>query len=341
MPPEADIFDYVIVGAGAAGCVLANRLAADESRSVCLLEAGPPDNSLVLRVPAGVYKASTSPTFAWQFETQPSAGTAGRAVPMPQGKTLGGSTSINGMNYNRGSQADFDGWARLGNRGWGYADVLPYFKRTERRVGACDPKYRGTSGPLPVTDTDWHHPVCDAFIMGVRNLGIPVNPDYNAASQWGVGYYQRYIEHGWRASASRAFLRPVSRLKNLSVRTDAQVTKILVEGKRAVGVSYVDGAGANARTVKARREVIVSAGAANTPKLLHISGIGPADVLGGLGIPVVHEAAGVGANLQDHYMIHLVVRVKETETINGHGLALIREGAKWLLGRPSLLAISP
>jgi choline dehydrogenase len=341
MKTEADEFDYVIVGAGAAGCALAHRLSSDGQHSVCLLEAGPPDRSLVLRVPAGVYKASSSPKFAWQFETEPSASTAGRPIPMPQGRTLGGSTSINGMNYNRGCPDDFNGWAQLGNPGWSFADVLPYFRRSERRIGALDPLYRGTTGPLTITDSDWQHPVCDAFILGVRNLGLPLNPDYNGASQLGLGYYQRYIDKGWRISASRAFLRPVAGRRNLSIRTNAQATKLLFEKAKAVGVSYTSGTAEPAKRVRARREVIVAAGAINTPKLLQISGIGPAAMLKERGIAVAHHLPGVGANLQDHYMIHLVQRVKGSETINGRGLALLSEGVKWLLGRPSLLAISP
>jgi choline dehydrogenase len=341
MPLKPDVFDYVIVGAGAAGCVLANRLAADGSHTVCLLEAGPPDTSILLRIPAGVYKASSSRKFAWQFETEPSAGSANRPVPMPQGKTLGGSTAINGMNYNRGCPADFDGWAQHGNRGWGYTDVLPYFKRSERRVGACDPCYRGTNGPLPITDNDWRHPLCDAFIDGAHRLGLPPSADYNGARQSGAGYYQRYIENGWRMSAARAFLRPVAKKKNLEVRTNAQATAVVFEGKRAIGVCYSAGPGRAARQVDARREVILSAGAANTPKLLQLSGVGPPPLLAKLGIPVAHALAGVGENLQDHYMIHSVVRVEGIETIGGHGLALLRQGVNWLLGLPSILAISP
>jgi choline dehydrogenase len=339
--PDTTEFDYVIIGAGAAGCVLANRLTADGSRTICLLEAGPPDNNLLLRIPAGVYKASSNSKFAWQYETEPSPGTAGRAIPMPQGRVLGGSTSINGMNYNRGSCEDFDGWARRGNRGWSYADVLPYFKRTERRVGDSDWRYRGNDGPLAITDSDWHHPICNAFIMGVRNLGLPHNFDYNAEGQLGVGYYQRYIERGWRISASRAFLSPIVKRENLQIRTKALATKIVLEGNRAVEVCYASGHEGTLHSVRARREVILSAGAANTPKLLQISGIGPGGLLGDLGIPVVHDLAGVGQNLQDHYTTHLVVSVKGSKTINGHGLGLIREGARWLLGLPSILAIGP
>jgi len=340
MSAETEVFDYVIVGAGAAGCVVANRLAATEACTVCLLEAGPPDYSVFLRVPAGVYKAASIPKYAWQYETEPNPATANRAIPIPQGKTLGGSTAINGMNYNRGHYDDFDGWARRGNRGWGYADVLPYFKKTERRIGTCDTTYRGVEGALPITDCDWKHPLCDSFIEAAHNLGLPHNSDYNGARQVGVGYYQRYIENGWRVSAARAFLRPVAKKGNLEIRTSAQATAVLFEGKRAVGVRYAQGPGRPAREVKARCEVILTAGAANTPKLLQVSGVGSPALLADLGVSVLHELPGVGQNLQDHYMIHFIVRVKG-KTVSGRGLNLLREGTKWVLGRPSILALSP
>ena len=341
MSLEADVFDYVIVGAGAAGCILANRLAADGTNTVCLLEAGPPDRNILLHIPAGLYKTSTNPKYAWSFETVPSPATANRSIPMPQGRTLGGSTAINGMIYNRGAAADFDEWATQGNRGWAYADVLPYFKRTERRLGECDSFYRGTEGLLPITDCDWRHPLCDAFIEAAVSAGIPHNPDYNAAGQAGVGYYQRYIARRWRVSAARAFLRPFAKKKNLDIRTNAQATAVQFEGKRAIGVRYARGPGHPTSFVKARREVILSAGAANSPKLLQLSGVGAASILSGLGIPLVHELPSVGESVQDHYVVHLIARVEGIQTVSGHGLALLREAAKWMLGRPNFLAVSP
>lgn len=341
MRTTPDQFDYVIVGAGPAGCVLANRLSADPNISVCLLEAGPRDTSPFLQIPAGVYSASSNPNYAWQFGTEPSEGTANRSIPMPQGKTLGGSTAINGMNYNRGAPEDYDDWCRRGNRGWAYTDLLPYFKKSERRVGACDVQYRGLEGPLPITDSDWRHPACDLFIRSAARIGIAHNPDYNGASQAGTGYYQRYIERGWRISAASAFLRPIRKRPNLSIRTNAQAVGISLEGKRAIGVHYMRGVGAPVEEVRVRREIILSAGAANTPKLLELSGIGSERTLRAIGIPILHELPGVGENLQDHYMVHLVVSIKGMPAISGHGLSLVREATKWLTGYPSILAISP
>ena len=341
MSIASDIFDYVIVGAGAAGCVLTNRLAADGVHSVCLLEAGPKDSNIYLRVPAGVYKASSDPRFAWQYQTEPHPAIANRSIPMPQGKTLGGSTAINGMNYNRGSSKDFDDWARAGNSNWGYSDILPYFKNSERRTGAFDSRYRGSKGELPITDSDWRHPVCDAFIEAANRLGLPRDDDYNGARQSGVGYYQRYIENGWRVSAARAFLRPIANNKNVDIRTNAEVVSILFEGKRAVGVRYVNARGGPAREVRARREVVLAAGAANSPKLLQLSGVGPKSLLAELGVEALHDSPGVGANLQDHYIVHLIIRLAGAKAISGRGAALLREGVKWLLGRPSVMAIGP
>ena len=341
MSVACDVFDYVIVGAGAAGCVLTNRLAADGLRSVCLLEAGPKDNNIYLRVPAGVYKASSDPRFAWQYQTEPHPAIANRSIPMPQGKTLGGSTAINGMNYNRGCPKDFDDWAEAGNSNWGYSDILPYFKKSERRTGVFDGRYRGSKGELPITDSDWRHPVCDGFIEAANKLGLPRDDDYNGAKQSGVGYYQRYIERGWRVSAARAFLRPIASNKNVDIRTNAEAVSIIFDGKRAIGVRYVNGRGSPVCEVRARREVVLAAGAANSPKLLQLSGVGPKSLLAALGVEPLLDSPGVGANLQDHYIVHLVIRLTGVKAISGRGAALLREGVKWLLGRPSVMAIGP
>ncbi|HEX5327613.1 MAG TPA: GMC family oxidoreductase N-terminal domain-containing protein [Acetobacteraceae bacterium] len=339
----ADEFDYVIVGSGAAGSVLAHRLVEDTGVSVCVLEAGPPDRHPFIHVPGGFIKMLFNPAYTWQFKTEPGDGTAGRQIPTTQGRTIGGSSSINGMVYNRGQRADFDSWAQRGNRGWSYVDVLPYFRRTERRLGVSDARYHGTEGRLPVTDIDWIHPICEAFIDGAVGMGIPRCADYNGESQEGVGYFQRAIHHGWRHSAARVFLHP-ARARGVEVRTDARAAAILFEGKRAVGVRYVN---ERHRTemheVRARREVIVSAGTANTAKLLQISGVGPPSLLASIGVPVVHELPGVGENFRDHYSVRFVARVKGIRTMNemSRGLGLAGQIARWATGRPSILALSP
>ncbi|WP_454669907.1 GMC family oxidoreductase [Achromobacter kerstersii] len=339
---DADTFDYVIVGSGAAGSILANRLSADGA-TVCVLEAGPPDNSPFLHIPAGFIKAVFNKKYAWQFSSEGTAQTNGRRVPIPQGRTLGGSTSINGLVYNRGQAADFDHWASLGNPGWAYADVLPYFKSMERRVGGDD-RYRGRQGELPVTDIDWIHPLCEAFIAGAVEQGIPRNPDYNGAEQAGVGYFQRTISNGWRMSTAKCFLKPAMACKNLDVRTYAQATRVLFDGTRAVGVAYCHPAHpSRVRAVRASREVIVACGAINTPKLLQLSGIGPADLLRQHGIDVVRDLPGVGENLSDHYSVRIVARVKNSKTMNElvKGFSLAGQISRWMMKRPSIMALSP
>jgi choline dehydrogenase len=231
-----DSFDYVIVGAGSAGSVLANRLSEDGKASVCVLEAGPRDWNPYIHIPAGFMKTLVNPGVNWLYQMEPSEWTGGRRIAAPRGKTLGGSSSINGHIYNRGQRMDFDAWAQRGNRNWGYADVLPYFRRCEQRVGGGDDTFRGREGNLTVTDIDWHHPLCEAFIEGAVSLGIPRNEDYNGARQEGVSYAQRTISGRRRMSTARAFLRPAMKRPNLTVRTGAHVTGLMLEGKRAVGV---------------------------------------------------------------------------------------------------------
>ena len=339
-----DTFDYVIVGAGSAGSVLANRMSEDPKTSVCVLEAGPSDWHPFIHIPAGFIKTFYDRNVNWLYDMEPGPWTGGRRILAPRGKTLGGSSSINGHVYNRGQHADFNTWAQLGNRGWGYADVLPYFRRLERRIGDGDETYRGRDGALTVTDIDWKHPLCEAFIEGANSIGIPTNPDYNGATQEGVSYAQRTILNGRRVSAATSFLTPVLGRSNLTVRTHAHATSIVFDGKHATGVKYSQGGAAGKPThVRARREVLLSGGTYNSPQLLQLSGVGPPDLLKRLGIPVQHALAGVGENLRDHYAPRFVARVKNTETINerARGLKLAAEIAKWGVARKGILALSP
>jgi choline dehydrogenase len=339
-----ETFDYVIVGSGAAGSVLANRLSADPAVAVCVLEAGPPDRNPWIHIPAGFIKTMVDPSVTWQFSTEPTAMTGGRRIPTIQGRTLGGGSSVNGMIYNRGQPADLDAWAQRGNRGWGYADCLPYYRRSENRIGASDETRGRNDGAVPVTDMDWIHPVSEAFIKGCVGLGIPRARDYNCGDQAGVGYFQRTIRHGRRVSAARAFLHPAMARKNLDVRTNARASRILFEGKRAVGIRYLAERNGTPKEVRARREVILSAGTVNTARLLQVSGVGPADLLGRLGVPVLHEMRGVGANFRDHYASRFVMRARPgVETLNelSRGLKLGAQVARWALGKPNILATAP
>ena len=339
-----DTFDYIIIGAGSAGCVLANRLSEDPAISVCLLEAGPPDRHPYIHLPAGFIKTFYNRNLNWGFSQEPGPYTNNRRIYAPRGKTLGGSSSINGHIYNRGQAADFDTWAQYGNRGWSYADVLPYFRRMERRIGEADDTYRGREGPITVTDIDWVHPLCEAFIAGAVSLGIPRNPDYNGAAQEGVSYAQRTIHKGRRVSSATAFLNPARSRRNLSIRANAHTTAIVLEGKRAVGVRYsLGGRGGDDKEVRCRREVIVASGAYGTPQVLQLSGIGAPELLAAHGIAVRHALKGVGEGLQDHYAPRTVARVKNTDTINERvrGLKLWKEAARYALTRKGVLAISP
>jgi choline dehydrogenase len=340
----ADTFDYVIVGSGAAGSVLCNRLTEDPNVTVCVLECGPPDRHPYIHIPAGFIKMLFNPTYTWQFQTEPGEGINGRRIPTTQGRTLGGSSSINGMIYNRGQREDFDHWAQRGNRGWGYVDILPYFKRGERRLGVGDDRIHGRAGKLPVTDNDWDHPAMEAFIEGAQELGMPRCVDYNSGdSQMGVGYFQRLIHRGYRHSAARVFLHPARATGRLDVRTDARAAAILFDGTRATGVRYVnDHDGSVRQDVYARKEVIVSSGTANSAKLLQMSGVGPAWLLADLGVKVIADLP-VGENFRDHYSTRIVARVKNIRTMNemSRGFGLMGQIARWVMGRPSILAVSP
>ena len=338
-----DTFDYVVVGAGSAGCILANRLTEDGKYTVCLLEAGPPDWNPYIHIPAGFIKTLTNPNVNWMYTAEPGHWTNGRSIGVPRGKTLGGSSSINGHIYNRGQAMDFNSWAQRGNRGWGYADVLPYFKRCEQRMGGDD-TYRGRTGNLHVTDLGVTHPLCDAFIDGATQIGIPRNDDYNGAVQEGISYVQRTVHGRRRVSTARAFLKPARARSNLTVRTNAHVTNVLLKDKCATGVRYAHGGrGGKQVDVHASREVILSGGAINSPQLLQLSGIGPASLLQELGIELIHDLVGVGENLRDHYAPRLSARVKNIETINerSRGLPLVSEIMKYLVGARSIVNLSP
>lgn len=338
---SADRFDYVVIGAGSAGSVVAGRLSEANGGRICVLEAGPVDRSPYIHVPSAVVYALNNPRINWMYKTAPSWGTAGRSLIQSRGKTLGGSGAINGHVYTRGHRADFDHWAEMGNRGWSYAELLAYFKRSERRIGAGDDTYRGRSGPFTITDIDEADPSCDAFIEAAQQIGIPKNPDYNGVSQDGIAYVQRSIYKGRRVSPARAFLYPAMKRGNADVRTGAQVLQILFEGKRAVGVRYRrDG---RDEVVFANREIVVSAGAIGSPHLLQISGVGDPDQLSAIGLPVVHALPGVGENLQDHYAARMVMRIRGMRTINERvrGVGLVKEVARYALTRRGALALTP
>ncbi len=291
-------YDFILVGAGSAGCVLANRLTESGRHTVLLLEAGGSDLNFWIQLPIGYGKAFYDERINWMYMTEPDPGIGGRRSYWPRGKVLGGSSSINAMVYVRGQPDDFDDWAAMGNPGWGWDGVLPYFKRSERNQNGGD-AWRGGDGPLYISDMSRDlHPLCQDYLRAGQECGLPYNPDFNGPAQEGVGLYQNTVKGGVRMSVSRAYLRPARRNPGLRIEKRAHATRILFEGTRAVGVAYRQN-GKN-RTARASREVILAAGSINTPQLLQLSGVGPASLLRPLGIEVVHDAPAVGRNLQDH-----------------------------------------
>jgi choline dehydrogenase len=306
-------FDYVIVGAGSAGCVLANRLSADGKNSVLLLEAGPKDSNIWIHVPLGYGRLFKDKDVNWMYQTEPEPGLEGRRVFQPRGKVLGGSSSINGLLYVRGQHEDYDRWRQRGNSGWGFDDVLPYFKRAEDQARGAG-EFHGAGGPLPVSDWRHHDPLSEAFVKAAAETGIPVNPDFNGASQEGAGFFQTTTRGGRRASTAVAYLRPAQRQGNLRVETAALAQRILFEGPRAVAVEYKQAG--SLRTARARKEILVSSGTYNSPQLLQLSGVGPAELLRKHGIDVVLDAPGVGHDLQDHMQVRMVMRCAKPVTLN-------------------------
>ncbi|MGR4866034.1 GMC family oxidoreductase [Caulobacter sp. LARHSG274] len=337
---ERGSFDYIIVGAGSAGCVLANRLSESGRHRVLLLEAGGADLNPWIHIPLGYGKLFTDPSVNWLYETEPQSALDGRRIRQPRGKVLGGSSSINGLVYIRGQRQDFDGWRQRGNVGWGYDDVLPYFRKAENQARGAD-AFHGAGGPLPVSDQCEPHPLCEAFIDAAQQAGVPRNDDFNGAEQEGAGYYQTTSRGGMRVSSAVAYLNPAKRRPNLVVVTRALVTRVVIEARRAVGVEWRRGE--ERFTARASGEVILASGAIGTPQILQLSGVGPGAHLQRTGVEVVHDLAGVGADLQDHLQVRMVYRCKQAVTVNDdlrNPLRTLGVGARYLFQRKGPLTVS-
>jgi choline dehydrogenase len=313
MQQNTNDYDFIIVGAGSAGCVLANRLSASGRHRVLLLEAGPDSTHPWLRIPLGYARLFTDRRFNWCYQTEPQPHCAGRNIVAPRGRVLGGSSAINGLIYIRGQAQDFDHWRQLGNAGWGFDDVLPYFRKAEDNERGAD-EWHGAGGPLGVSDLRDRHPLAQAWVDAAVECGYPRNADFNGAEQEGAGLYQTTMRRGVRSSTAAAYLAPVRSRANLHVVSEALATRIRFEGRRATGVEYE--AGGAKHVASANAEVIVAAGAFNSPQLLQLSGLGSAELMRAHGIPVIADLPGVGADLCDHYFTRIILRARQPLSLN-------------------------
>ncbi len=336
---DSDIYDYIVVGAGSAGAVIANRLSADARNKVLLLEAGPASNPWST-MPIGYVKLMHNPASSWCYASEPEANTSGRKLPVPRGRLLGGSSAINGNAFVRGQAQDFDTWAQMGNRGWSYRDVLPFFKRMESYEGDGDDAFRGRDGPLRVTNPEPRDPLYLALIKAAAEVGIEHNPDYNGARQDGIAMSQATIANGRRMSTARCYLDPIRLRTNLRIETGALTEALVLEGKRCVGVHY--SIGGTPREARVAREVVVSAGTINSPQLLELSGIGQPERLRRLGIAVRHALPGVGENLRDHYAprTRWAIGAKGiTFNDRGRGLGLVHQALRYMASGKGMLGM--
>jgi choline dehydrogenase len=338
---HADIqtYDYIVVGAGSAGSAVAHRLSKDPANRVLLLEAGPANHPWS-RIPIGFAKLINNPAANWLYSAEPEENTNGRKLAVPRGRLLGGSSSINGLVFVRGQSQDFDTWAQMGNKGWTYADVLPFFKRLESYAGGGDDAYRGRNGPLRVTDPDEPGLLYESLIVAAGQVGIPHNPDYNGATQEGISMSQATIANGRRMSTAHCYLDPIKNRKNLTIQTDALTEALVLDGKRCIGVRY--SVARKPFEARVTREVVVSAGTINSPQLLELSGIGQPDRLQSLGIEVRHALKGVGENLRDHYAPRTRWAIGEagvTYNDRARGVRLFGQAMKYLFTRKGMMGI--
>lgn len=335
----SETFDYIVIGAGSAGCAVASRLSEDPANRVLLLEAGPKDRNIWIHIPIGYYRNILSP-LSWGYETEPDEGIAGRSIIWPRGKVLGGTSSINGLVYIRGQKQDYDHWRQLGNEGWGYEEVLPFFKKAEDQERGAGP-YHGVGGPLKVSDIRDRREICDAFIEAAVEAGIPRNDDFNGAEQEGVGNFQTTSHNGRRCSSYVGYLKPVQGRSNLRIESEAMVLNLEFEGKRATTVRYSQNG--VEKTAHAAGEIIISGGAINSPQILQLSGVGPGGLLKEHGIDVVHDAPGVGADLQDHYQSRLVIKLNRPLSVNDEVRSIAgkaKTGLRYILQRKGPMTFS-